>query len=430
MKLSLIIQYFLLKLTIQISFSFYRENFTSLTHSNIHSKLFENKIQTIIKIGTPEISIPLNIKTQEYTLSIVSSSTKIKEEKIPLFNEKNSKSLRLFYLDPDDYLNEDFTYGSLGKETFYFGKENIKLEEITFLLAFGLNVIESGVLGLGLFYKNFNIRFANLIDQLKERKIINEKVFYFNFFDNDNGELIIGNYPYENKSLFLEKKDFESFSVYINNTKQQKYNFLFDTVYFNNEEIESEIIGDVFIESGMIKVDNVYFKKIEDSFFKNYLDKNICEKVHLFNGNFSFVCDKKVNIKKFGAIKLKIRRFNFILEGKDVFYEFENKFYFLIYYGDYNQNWIIGKPFFKKYTFVFEPDKKTIGIYKNKIGKTNFHILIVIFLFIIIIGLISFIFIFIRRKKIKSKALELNDEEFIYEKQDSKENMYKKAFGF
>ena len=201
MKLSLIIKYFLLKLTIQISFSFYRENFTSLTHSNIHSKLFENKIQTIIKIGTPEISIPLNIKTQEYTLSIVSSSTKIKEEKIPLFNEKNSKSLRLFYLDPDDYLNEDFTYGSLGKETFYFGKENIKLEEITFLLAFGLNVIESGVLGLGLFYKNFNIRFANLIDQLKERKIINEKVFYFNFFDNDNGELIIGNYPYENKSL-------------------------------------------------------------------------------------------------------------------------------------------------------------------------------------------------------------------------------------
>ena len=140
--MKLLIKYFLFKLTIQITFPFYRENFTSLSHSNIHSKLFENKIQTIIKIGTPEISIPLNIKTQQYTLSIVSSSTNIKEEKIPLFNEKNSKSLRLFYLDPDDYLNEDFTYGCLGKETFYFGKENIKLEEIKFLLVFGLNVIE------------------------------------------------------------------------------------------------------------------------------------------------------------------------------------------------------------------------------------------------------------------------------------------------
>ena len=429
MKLSPIIKYFLFKLTIQITFPFYRENFTSLTHSNIHSKLFENKIQTIIKIGTPEISIPLNIKTQQYTLSIVSSSTNIKEEKIPLFNEKNSKSLRLFYLDPDDYLNEDFTYGCLGKETFYFGKENIKLEEIKFLLAFGLNVIESGVLGLGLFYKNFKIRFANLIDQLKEKKIINEKVFYFNFFDNDNGELIIGNFPYENKSLFLEKNNFESFSVYISDIKEQKYNFLFDNVYFNNEEIESEIIGDIFIESGMIKVDNIYFKKIENSFFKKYVDMNICEKIKLFNGNFSFVCDNKVNIKKFGEIKLKIRKFNFILEGKDVFYEFENKFYFLIYYGDYNQNWIIGKPFFKKYIFVFEPDKKTIGIFKNKIGKSNFHIFIIVFLFVIIICLISFIFIYIKRKKIKSKALELDDEEFL-NKDDSKENIYKKAFDF
>ena len=100
------------------------------------------------------------------------------------------------------------------KRNFLFQEEIIKLEEIKFLLAFGLNVIESGVLGLGLFYKNFKIRFAHLIDQLKERKIINEKVFYFNFFDNDNGELIIGNFPHENKSLFLEKIDFESFSVY------------------------------------------------------------------------------------------------------------------------------------------------------------------------------------------------------------------------
>ena len=57
----------------------------------INSKLFENKIQTIIKIEALEISIPLNIKTQEYALSIDSSSTNIKEEKLPLFNEKKSK---------------------------------------------------------------------------------------------------------------------------------------------------------------------------------------------------------------------------------------------------------------------------------------------------------------------------------------------------
>ena len=78
----------------------------------INSKLFENKIQTIIKIEALEISISLNIKTQEYALSIDSSSTNIKEEKIPLFNEKKSKKLHLFYFELNDYLNEDFINGS------------------------------------------------------------------------------------------------------------------------------------------------------------------------------------------------------------------------------------------------------------------------------------------------------------------------------
>ena len=151
MKIKALILLIFLKISLQITFPFNRENFTLLSGKNIHSLLFENKIQTNILIGTPHIKIPLNIKTQEYTLSIVSSNIKIKE-KIPLFNERNSSSIKFFYLDPDDYLNEDFTFGSLGTETFNFGKENITLEQIQFLLAYGLNIIESVFLGLNLFY--------------------------------------------------------------------------------------------------------------------------------------------------------------------------------------------------------------------------------------------------------------------------------------
>ena len=430
MKIKALILLIFLKISLQITFPFNRENFTLLSGKNIHSLLFENKIQTNILIGTPQIKIPLNIKTQEYTLSIVSSNIKIKE-KIPLFNERNSSSIKFFYLDPDDYLNEDFTFGSLGTETFNFGKENITLEQIQFLLAYGLNVIESGVLGLNLFYKNFNLKFTNIINQLKQRKIINESVFYFTFNDYNNGDLIIGEYPHESNNDKFNKDDFISFSIYIKDVNIQKYNFLFDKIFFNNLEIENNIECDVSIENGMIKVNKVLFEKIEEIFFEDYVKKNICEKVVLFNGNFSYICNEKLNVKKFKEVKFMIRRINFILDGNDLFYKFENKYYFLIYYGNDSNNCVIGKPFFNKYTLIFEHDKKTIGFYNSKNNKkvNVFGIFIVIFLFIVVLVLIVFIFIYInKRKTLKQKALEMNEEDFEYSKHLNDNN--NKAFGF
>ena len=432
MKIKALILLIFLKISLQITFPFNRENFTLLSGKNIHSLLFENKIQTNILIGTPQIKIPLNIKTQEYTLSIVSSNIKIKE-KIPLFNERNSSSIKFFYLDPDDYLNEDFTFGSLGTETFNFGKENITLEQIQFLLAYGLNIIESGVLGLNLFYKNFNLKFTNIINQLKQRKIINESVFYFTFNDYNNGDLIIGEYPHESNNDKFNKDDFISFSIYIKDFNTQKYNFLFDKIFFNDLEIENNIECDISIENGMIKVNKVLFEKIEEIFFEDYVKKNICEKVVLFNGNFSYVCNEKLNVKKFKEVKFMIRRINFILDGNDLFYKFENKYYFLIYYGNDSNNCVIGKPFFNKYTLIFEHDKKTIGFYNSKNNKkvNVFGIFIVIFLFIVVLVLIVFIFIYInKRKTLKQKALEMNEEDFEYNKNLNDNNNNNKAFGF
>ena len=430
MKIKELILLIFLKISFQITFPFIRENFTLLSGKNIHSLLFENKIQTNILIGTPQIKIPLNIKTQQYTLSIVSSNIKIKE-KIPLFNERNSSSIKFFYLDPDDYLNEDFTFGSLGTETFNFGKENITLEQIQFLLAYGLNVIESGVLGLNLFYKNFNLKFTNIINQLKQRKKINESVYYFNFNDYNNGDLIIGEYPHESNNDKFNKDDFISFSIYIKDVNTQKYNFLFDKIFFNDLEIENNIECDVSIENGMIKVNKVLFEKIEEIFFEDYVKKNICEKVVLFNGNFSYVCNEKLNVKKFKEVKFMIRRINFILDGNDLFYKFENKYYFLIYYGNDSNNCIIGKPFFNKYTLIFEHDKKTIGFYNSENNKKGnvFGIFIIIFLFIVVLLLIVFIFIYINKgKTLKQKALEMNEEDFEYSKHLNDNN--NKAFGF
>ena len=208
---------------------------------------------------------------------------------------------------------------------------------------------------------------------------------------------------------------------------------MFDKIFFNDLEIENNIECDISIENGMIKVNKVLFEKIEEIFFEDYVKKNICEKVVLFNGNFSYVCNEKLNVKKFKEVKFMIRRINFILDGNDLFYKFENKYYFLIYYGNDSNNCVIGKPFFNKYTLIFEHDKKTIGFYNSKNNKkvNVFGIFIVIFLFIVVLVLIVFIFIYInKRKTLKQKALEMNEEDFEYNKNLNDNNNNNKAFGF
>ena len=90
---------------------------------------------------------------------------------------------------------------------------------------------------------------------------------------------------------------------------------------------------------------------------------------------------------------------------------------------NYNDLWILGKPFFKQYNIIFDYENKQIGLYTKTFADANnnnniffTYILIIFFLLIIIIGL-SFSLIkcysYLPRKKIANELLEDNYE---YEK--------------
>ena len=111
----------------------------------------------------------------------------------------------------------------------------------------------------------------------------------------------------------------------------------------------------------------------------------------------------------------------FVLKGQELFYEENNKLYFLVA----NKNnevdqWVFGKVFLDKYQFVFNSEMKTIGFYKNMItnnkkDEKDFNIyynsiIILIGFLIFLFALLSFIVYKCRKKYLKenqSIALEM-----------------------
>ena len=149
---------------------------------------------------------------------------------------------------------------------------------------------------------------------------------------------------------------------------------------------------------------------VEKRFFNFYIQNNKCNK-SLSNDNFTyyFYCDKDINIKKFDNLNfyMKDLDFTFTFTYEDLFYEYKNKYYFLVLFTDVEQCWEFGFPFFKKYQIVFDQDKKIIGFYKKNLSEETSKTLIIL-LIILIVSLILFIGFCLKKhnKKIKAKELE------------------------
>ena len=113
-------------------------------------------------------------------------------------------------------------------------------------------------------------------------------------------------------------------------------------------------------------------------------------------------------------MKFHLKNSNLVFEFNynDLFDEYHNKIYFLVAFTKAT-NWRIGKQFFKKYTVVFNQDKRTIGFYKNSKNNVNFSLKLIL---LIILGIIIiFLLINIKYKKslnlFKSKRIKANELE-------------------
>jgi hypothetical protein len=112
-------------------------------------------------------------------------------------------------------------------------------------------------------------------------------------------------------------------------------------------------------------------------------------------------------------------KYSFILNNSDLFQDYNNKKYCLIFHDlMYPLKWRFGQVFFQKYELSINEDSKIAFYYiinnQTKDKKDNFFkILLIIFFFIIII--LTFIIIYmIKNKPRKRRANELEDDNYEY----------------
>ncbi len=391
-------------------------------YNNIMEKLYINDIFTYISLGTPNKKYSFQIKLNQIPFSILGEEAK--KINLKKFSQNSSCSSKFYDDETYFYEKEEFFSGILLTENIVFPTDkktyNLKNFSIYYITDINKNGIfnETGIIGLNIENNEYKLGYAyntNLITQLNNYNLIKEKTFNFKYNEEDKGILIIGEYPnnydknYKNY-VFTQIESLEKWSINFN-------------VYYDNEILFNSQNCLFEIEKGFLIAPDYFLIEIENLFFKEQIKKKLCEKKNFFFNSKNityFVCDKNVNFKYMKNLYIKnVNGLNyyFIFTYKDLIYKYKNKIYYLIVFSD-EKNWILGKPFFKKYQLIFDSKKKTIGYCKyysknNKmLSKVCFMIII---LLIIIVLYLLYIIIFVKKKfsrKIKLNELAENYEYF------------------
>ena len=384
---------------------------------NFTEDIIQNLIYTNITIGTPYQKIKSYI-------SLNKGAFYISDYYIPKqFNINLSETFN-FQSNDINFYDEDFTKGKLSKDILQFKNikgNNLIISNISFIYATNYNnFLDQFPSGLGFMLKTISTKINyNFLYQLKENNLISSYTFTIKFQNEKYGEIIIGDYPHiYNNNYILSNFAYTKISDF---DKFFQWKFQIEKIYNNEEIIENKVDFIISINYGICIGGENYLKIINNTFFKEYVEKGICEyKLSDNNIIYYFECNNNVNINKFPKLKFyqKIMNYTFELDYNDLFILKDNKLYFLIGFNKRSSyDWTFGIPFLKKYQLIFDQEREIIGIYNLNEMKNDylFKILTIICL-VIIIFLVSLLYKIIHKtRKIRANELEENFE-YISEK--------------
>ena len=375
---SLLILLFILNLNsyllkVIIPFTTIKENYTtSGSPSTFMFFYYPNKIETQINIGTPYQKISLRIKTLRIPFSI--NSVQMGTYQITRFNESDSSSYIPLSSRATYYGENDFSQAIKSKDLITFNNNNLILKNFTFLLGVDGQYYykEAGVLGLNIAELDWRVKDVGFIKQLKENDLINKYTFFIKYNDkDDDGEIIIDALPHEIDSKKFNKNNFEEFYAEMVSSSM---GLKVDEAYYGDILVDCEFDVELAVEDNFIQGTEIFKEALMEAFFKEKITRKICQKsifTYLTNDNLEFFyCSKKLNISEFQNIYLSIlgTELKIELSYKDLFYEYEDNYYFLMYFPTKFYSYIhfrLGKIFFKKYILTFNHDTKMIGYYKT-----------------------------------------------------------------
>ena len=466
-----------------INCSFMITNFSTINYNrnntyDFMSIIFNNEIYSYLSIGTPQQKLKIILNGNEQTFYITEKT----------YNHSLSSTYK-GAKNSDVYFLDNINSGLKSNDTGYF---NIKIKNdiiqnetclkyaLVYSSKYNIHKKIDGVIGLQLKIPNY-IGIPNFIDNLKGNKFINTyqwTIIYnkiqknnknYKLWDdllyNDNiGEFLvgfnedeysdifkIGNKKYEIKSVKAEKdKDAIIWSLYFEDIYLRDMRIIDENVIINDENINKKYLQNKFAYLLTTKDYNIGTKEfqslINEEFFNYYFENNICNKNKIIYDysyeTFSYyVCDNITGNFILENLFPNIVFFHhdlnytFELSYKDLFYtdiddKNQSKFYFNIIFSNSGRSkWSLGKPFLRKFLFIFEYDKKLIqllsikndkddnnNIYDNSINNDIYKIIIIIIL-AIILGIIIFLIgsflgkkYAIYKRKNKKRANELEDE--------------------
>ena len=391
----------------------------------------EYYIYSNISMGEPSqnVNCEINFDISDYFMTYYPINVQ------PTFNYSLSKTFKKISMNWIS--SSSFSRGFWANDNFYFYTDleyKNKQKIISMEIVFPSKENKLTACEIGLQSLNSLGKLKSLIHILKSKKIINNYIFKLKFINLNKGSIIIGSAPHEYDNINYNENELKFINTLSENDK------LYWCLYFkynplNNFTLSKNIKVRIYPKILGLIATYYYLTVIEEIFFKKYYENKLCEKkiVSFENTNyFKIICFKDdfnlYDIEKFPSLHLYNIPFNytFILDGKDLFTEDEEKFEFqiLIEIGSSKIEWKLGRIFLLKYQIIFEDDNNLIGFYipkskkdiysDNKKGKVILKVIILLFTLHVFI-FVSFLLykkinILARRKKM---ANELEDD-FMY----------------
>ena len=378
--------------------------------------LLQNDLEITLKIGTPPQSVDLNLRMRIYTFFVTSSQVNLPYK---LFNEKESTSLVQISKRETNFTNMEYSKGLKISESIYINDKELK--GITLMLGTELAYNECGALGLRLINSHESSDDLSFIYQIKKYANLDSYTFTLKYKNDEEGDLIIGAYPHVYDNKFNEKNFF--YSKAGSNKNGVNWVLNFDIIRYNNKSVN---VGSkkslINIEYGLIQAPFKY-----KNYFKNNFYGDRCSEKFNDRRNVTIVhCSSNFDITSFKDLifELKDIETQFVFTYKDLFIKENNEYIFGIVFDEdvdaKDPTWIFGKPFMKKYELVYDLDRKIIGLYKegneSPSEKSKVNVVFIILLIILVLavaGLSYFIFFYLKKTR-KSRAFELNDDNFDY----------------
>ncbi len=418
-----------------------RANNEIINKDNIILFLVNNDIITNISFGSQNESFEISIKLQNDSTSLLSVSCP-QNNLAKKFSENQSDTYEKLK-EKYRYFMYAFEYGTLSKDNIilFNNSQSIKINNFKFMLTntlwYDTQKDMSGILGLILSNKEDTPKEADFITQLKNYNITDSYVFGLEYKDKDSGFFYVGNYLHEFNKSYSENDLVKANAGYFKSkVKSWEINIDIITQDINNDEIilQEETYLRLFYEIGIIAPPSFYHDFIKQKFFETYINKSICQEklyidtVTILDKYEYIVCNKNdFKIESFPEINFynSEMNFTFTLNYKDLFYEFEDKIYFLIVFPRYPIDiiyWTVGKPFFQKYKLFFDKDGKTIGLYEKEYEEKKnekiiveknqkLYILFIVLSIFLLIALVVVLYYFlVIKKERKKRANELEDD--------------------